>query len=558
MLKRKQYYLKYGLAVFILLLVSFFCIGNVSASNFYTAYSGTGDTTDYTLVETLTKTEVFETNKIINWNISTSSFVGKDILIQFDAHPSGGDTRDVYLLEYPTHVVIPSISNGGEYQIFYNGILSGEVLVMSSSMSLIFYGQTPLFEGLQVKLYKSNKVPDTVQPIIDTEKYIYITSVDSPTTIANMQTAVNLTARDEIDGDLTSRITIVSDGGYSTNVLNKTDVKQRVLGDYAINFEVTDNSGNKATATITIRVVDTTVPVINTSTSTLTYNIGYSGSEITDTQILNSIYATDNFSTNITKSIIQNNYTNNKNKVGSYTVVVQVTDSSGNYARTTVTITVYDNVKPVFTGSNSFYKSYDVAKSVNDIIAFTNVKATDEIDGQLTIGNGKMVVLTDNYSGNANKPGTYAIVLRATDIKGNYADFTITVTVADEVIPFFLINKNKVVIESGVNFNSQMLVQTLKDVGVIDNKSLSFTVINDTYTGNETEPGLYNYDLKVLYNDGVENVVKLEVEVLENNNEVIDVPEAKSIFKEIGNFFVKIGKWINIKIIQPVIKIFKK
>lgn len=402
---------------------------------------------------------------------------------------------------------------------------------------------------------------DTVSPVIDTEKYIYITNVNNPTTIENMMSAVQLRAYDEIDGDLTDLIEIVSDGGYNDKVRNKSTVKDRLLGDYAINFRVSDNAGNVATCTITIRVVDTTVPTISES-SILTYDIGYSGTPISHQTFMDGIIANDNHSKTLNKTIVTDNYTENADKVGTYTVTVKVTDNSGNFTTVTITVSVFDNVAPVFSGSNTFYKSYDVPKSINDIINFCDIVANDEYDGEIDLQ-----IVTDNYTGKANVPGIYTVLLRATDTRGNKSEFTLTITVGDDVVPFFLINKSKVIIEAGINMQSTQLIKVLKDNKVIDDKSLSFTVINDTYSGNESNPGLYNYDLKILYENGVEDYVELEVEVLEESTDNPIEVKGPSFFDKVWDWIVQavktIWKWIKIlwswlkKLLELIVKLFK-
>lgn len=397
------------------------------------------------------------------------------------------------------------------------------------------------FSNLVINVYAKEIISDTVEPMISTEAYIYVTDVNNPKTVAQVMTDVDLQAYDEIDGDLTNEIVITSDGGYETSVLTPAaalNTKAILLGDYAISFSVEDSSGNEATASIIVRVVDTTIPTVGVS-STLTRTVGYSSTPITNETILAGVIAEDNHDGTPSKVITVNNY-NQTTTVGSYTVTVRITDDSGNYKDQLVTIQVYDNVAPIFSGATTFYKSYDIAKSVNDIMAFCEIAVDDAIDGELDI-----VVESDTYTGQSNVPGTYTIVLKATDIRGNQSTHTITVTVADEVVPYFLINRNKVIIQPGVNFTPTMLVSTLRDVGVIQNTSLSFAVINDTYTGNESTPGTYAYDLRVLYQNGQEELIDIEVEVLEPEDPGTNVDaDTDPFFVKVWNFVKKLGGWI--------------
>ena len=51
-------------------------------------------------------------------------------------------------------------------------------------------------------------MPDEISPVIDSELYVYMTNVNTPTTIANLRLQINLTAWDEVDGDITDKIII--------------------------------------------------------------------------------------------------------------------------------------------------------------------------------------------------------------------------------------------------------------------------------------------------------------------------------------------------------------
>ena len=102
---------------------------------------------------------------------------------------------------------------------------------------------------------------DNKVPVFNGFEGIMTTDVDNPISMDNIKKLIK--AVDEVDGDLTNRIVIESDS-YSDNSYK--------VGTYPIIFSVTDNSGNKATITINILVVDTICPVI-TGSSTFNINI---------------------------------------------------------------------------------------------------------------------------------------------------------------------------------------------------------------------------------------------------------------------------------------------
>ena len=112
------------------------------------------------------------------------------------------------------------------------------------------------------------------------------------------------------------------------------------LGETIVTWTATDSSGNSASATQTITVVDTTAPVIITPEN-VTSNA---------TSKLNNIVELEQIS--VTDSISTVQITNNAPsyyEFGETIVTWTATDSSGNSASATQTITVVDTTAPVIT-----------------------------------------------------------------------------------------------------------------------------------------------------------------------------------------------------------------
>ena len=161
-----------------------------------------------------------------------------------------------------------------------------------------------------------NITPDVTKPVIT------ITGGDIAHEQGTPYTDLGATALDNIDGDITSSISV------------ENNVDSDTAGTYTVVYSVSDSSGNAADQkTRTVIVSDTTEPVINL--------IGDSEIEL----LINDIYvddgatAVDNIDGDITEQIITRNPVNTS-EFGTYIVTYNVMDSSGNEA-VEVTRSVY-------------------------------------------------------------------------------------------------------------------------------------------------------------------------------------------------------------------------
>ena len=155
----------------------------------------------------------------------------------------------------------------------------------------------------------------------------------------------NLTAIDNNDGDITSGITIISEN-FST--------KEDIPGNYTAVFEVKDEARNTATYTVNINVynADTTAPEFD---GQFAFNVN-SNNVYTLEQLLEYISAYDNEDGDVTDKIVveYDEYSDNLDKIGKYTVTLSVTDKSGNKATQNIVINVVDKVSPIFMFNTKF------------------------------------------------------------------------------------------------------------------------------------------------------------------------------------------------------------
>ena len=214
--------------------------------------------------------------------------------------------------------------------------------------------------------------------------------------LGSTYTDTGATAVDNIDGDITANIAVVSTVDVNT------------VGTYTVTYNVSDAAGNAAiqvTRTVTI-TPDATIPII-----TLLGKAEVSlelGSTYTDA----GATAADNIDGDLTANIAVVS-TVDVNIVGTYTVTYNVSDAAGNAAiqvTRTVTITP-DATIPIITLLGKAEVSLELGSTYTD----AGATAADNIDGDLT-ANIAVVSTVD-----VNIVGTYTVTYNVSDAAGNAA-----------------------------------------------------------------------------------------------------------------------------------------
>lgn len=367
-------------------------------------------------------------------------------------------------------------------------------------------------------------------PVIAGDSQTLVTNVDNPLTVEQIKKG--LSAWDETDGDITSRIVVDSDD-YTANC--------HKIGSYEIVFSVTDSAGNKATLTVTVIVQDLTDPVINGPES-LTYSYT---KQTAIAEIITNYTVTDNYDTDLSV-VVEDDGGFDGSVCGTYTLVLKTTDTSGHIGRKTITVRIIDDVAPVFSGSTSFVTSNKTSASLQDVKGFCKISATDAIDGTCEVQ-----VQSNTFTGNANKVGDYQIVFFAVDKSGNKATFTVNCTVRDEIAPVFYIDTE--VIYASVSVASELssndLVNMMCAVRLIDGNKQFKASIDDKdglFEVETPEVRDYEFDVSVSYADGNSDRIRQVIRVYEEKDGDI-VDNSKT-----DNGFVRSLKWIHNNILKPI------
>ncbi len=177
-------------------------------------------------------------------------------------------------------------------------------------------------------------------------------------------------------------------------------VNTTTAGTYSVTYIAEDASGNRAKALRTVNVIDSTPPQITLNgDATVTIQAGKNYSDA-------GVSTTDNSggAISVVTSI-------NTTVDGNYVVTHTVSDSSGNRAsvsRKVIVLKSNDEVAPVITLYGNNPVTVDTGVSYTDAGAI----AIDDKDGIITVS-------IDDSKVNTALPGTYEVVLVATDSGGN-------------------------------------------------------------------------------------------------------------------------------------------
>ncbi|MAL59007.1 MAG: hypothetical protein CMC14_03075 [Flavobacteriaceae bacterium] len=208
------------------------------------------------------------------------------------------------------------------------------------------------------------------------------------------------------------------------------------LGANTVALTVTDTSGNIATCNAIVTVQDVIPPTA--VCQNITVQLDTSGSAIITASDVDggSTDACGIASTNISNTIF------NCNNVGANSVILSVTDTSGNTSTCSATVTVQDLIPPTMSCQN-----ITVALDASGTAFIT----PQDIDSGTFDACGLSSVSIDRSNFSCADLGANSVVLTATDIYGNTASCTATVTVVDLIDPSINCPSNQTVIADAGN-----------------------------------------------------------------------------------------------------------
>jgi hypothetical protein len=207
------------------------------------------------------------------------------------------------------------------------------------------------------------------------------------------------------------------------SVTTNGTVNPNSVGVYTIDYVASDPSGNTATNTLTVYVVDTTAPVITLLGSnplTVECHAGFSDPSATAADACAGSVAVTT-----TGSV-------NANSPGTYMLTYTADDGNGNTNSATRTVSVQDTMPPAivyyFTNLTLSATSTNCQALLPDLTGTNYIIAVDSCSSSVTV--------TQNPPANTWLPlGTNVVVLTAFDPSGNAVNSTNAVIVADTTAP---------------------------------------------------------------------------------------------------------------------------
>ena len=309
-----------------------------------------------------------------------------------------------------------------------------------------------------------------------------------------------VSASDEEDGDLTSKIKVVE---------NKVDVNS--IGKYSVSFEITDSGGKSITKSINVTVEAKSESKSNKSPIIYAEDITVALGSKYDPYAM--VSASDPEDGNITNKIkVVYNYVN-VNKEGTYKVGYKVTDSSGNSASCVIKVKVKNmNAQKKKEKTNNVPVIY-----CNDIFIALNSKfnplgwvaVTDKEDGDIT---NKVMAIYNNV--NTSIEGNYHVTYEVVDSDGNKVNKAMMVVVQSEDelnkenTPQ-IINANNITVKKGTYFNP------LDGVTALDREdgNLTNNIIIKEDSVNINKSGVYQITYEVTDKKGLSATKTINVTI---------------------------------------------
>ncbi len=255
-------------------------------------------------------------------------------------------------------------------------------------------------------------------------------------------------------------------------------------------------------------MIDTESPYFE-NTGTI---ISYVDSPITVAEIQSSLTAYDSIDGDVTGniSLVSDDYTANSDILGTYQIVFQAYDGSGNVSQVTIPVEVVDILKPVFTDIGTVKAVYPNAYTVGDILGM--LSASDNYDGDIS---NLIQLVTDSYSANSDIVGTYDMTFSVSDSSGNTANYTLPIQVVDEDGPI-ISGTTSIVTGYDALISDDMIESNLSATDNYDSSdSLSFVKESDSYTANYNQLGNYEIVYSVTDSSGNKTSQVISISVVD-------------------------------------------
>ncbi|WP_396600972.1 HYR domain-containing protein [Algibacter sp. R77976] len=301
-----------------------------------------------------------------------------------------------------------------------------------------------------------------------------VTVIDNinPTITCPNEVSVNMNATgcDTDIADVNLGTPTVDDNCTETTITNDAPTTFP-LGDTIVTWTVTDGSGNTATCTQTVTIIDDTAPTFVECAAPVSVNMNATGC---DTDIADVNLGTPTVDDNCTETTITNDAPTTF-PLGDTIVTWTVTDGSGNTATCTQTVTIIDDTAPTFVECAA-----PVSVNMNATGCDTDIADVDL--GTPTVDDNCAETTITNDAPTTFPLGDTIVTWTVTDGSGNTATCTQTVTIIDDTAPTFV----ECAAPVSVNMNATGCDTDIADVNLgtptVDDNCTETTITNDAPT----------------------------------------------------------------------------
>jgi len=222
--------------------------------------------------------------------------------------------------------------------------------------------------------------------------------------------------------------------------------------------------------------------------------------------------------------------------IGLCTAQLVVLDEAGNASLPfIITITFVDDTKPVISGPSKIYKHPDVSLVVADVMELFIVSDNDTPDIEIEI-------LADDFTGQGNEEGTYAIRMKAEDAVGNSFYHRLDIIVDDHLPQaLMLINPDEsihFIVSKDVAMESAAIIEALQLSDMLPDAAYVASWELNEYEDFTEFPGNYDMTLRMDYSTGVRETLSFTIQV--SDDFAVVVPSTPSLIESVFGFF----KWI--------------
>ncbi|NER15548.1 T9SS type B sorting domain-containing protein [Leptobacterium flavescens] len=274
--------------------------------------------------------------------------------------------------------------------------------------------------------------------------------------IAPVAISRDITVQLDVDGNASITAADIDNGstdncGIAERSLDISSFDCSMLGTNTVTLTITDTNNNTNTATAQVTVEDRIAPIIVTQNVSVELD---ANGEVIITPAMIDNGSSDNCNI-ANRSLNVSSF--NCNDIGANTVVLTVTDASGNSSTGTAIVNVTDGSGPVILTQDI---SVQLDENGNASISI------DDIDNGSTDNCGIAERSLDISVFDCNDIGANTVTLTITDINGNSSSGTATVNVEDNLSP--IVNTRDITLQLDENGNASVAVVDI-DNGSTDN-----------------------------------------------------------------------------------------